>query len=97
VATGSLLVGIGLPWTVLAVVTAIQLGVPAEQLGRASATANTLLFAPTAIAIPIWATALSYVDHRILLATAAVVAAMVGIAARRDRGARSDDDRSIER
>jgi Major Facilitator Superfamily len=51
-ATG-LLTGIGLPWTLIAAVTAVQLEAPGELLGRVAATANTVMFGPIALAIPL--------------------------------------------
>ncbi|NUR69216.1 MAG: MFS transporter [Hamadaea sp.] len=52
VVAGALLAGIGLPWTVVAAMTAVQRHTPDELLGRISATATTLTFAPLAAAIP---------------------------------------------
>jgi len=49
---GAVLAGIGLPWTVVAAMTAVQRHTPGELLGRVSATATTLTFAPLAAAIP---------------------------------------------
>lgn len=49
---GSVIAGIGLPWTVVAAMSAVQLWTPHEMLGRVSASASTIIFAPIAIAIP---------------------------------------------
>ena len=50
---GSVVVGIGLPWTLIAAVTAVQTGTPDHLLGRVSATSMMLMFGPVALAIPI--------------------------------------------
>jgi MFS family permease len=78
VVAGGLVAGIGLPWTVVAVVTALQRRVPGEVLGRASATANSLMFAPTALAIPLGALALAYTGYRWVMVVSAVATAAVG-------------------
>jgi MFS family permease len=52
---GSALIGIGLPWTLIAGVTAVQLHAPADLLGRVSGTAGTLMFGPNALALPLGA------------------------------------------
>ncbi len=49
---GSVTVGIGLPWTLIAAVTAVQTGTPDHLLGRVSATSMMLMFGPVALAIP---------------------------------------------
>jgi MFS family permease len=49
----SVVVGIGLPWTLVAAMTAVQRHTPSELLGRVSATVVTLLFGPIAAAIPL--------------------------------------------
>ncbi|MEE6262008.1 MFS transporter [Plantactinospora sonchi] len=78
----ALVIGIGLPWTVVAAVTAVQTRTPARMLGRVAATANTLLFAPVAIATPVGA-AMILLDHRVPLALAVAVCVGAGLAARR--------------
>ena len=52
---GSVLAGLGLPATLIAGVTAVQIGTPEHLLGRVSATADMLMFGPTALAIPVGA------------------------------------------
>jgi MFS family permease len=85
----ALVVGLGLPWTLVAAMTAVQTRTPDRLLGRVSATANTLLFTPVAIATPAGA-AMVLLDHRLPLAvsaTCATVAAILTIRAqRRARG-----------
>jgi hypothetical protein len=51
--TGSALAGLGLPWTLVAALTAIQAGTPDHLLGRVAATANMVMFGPIALAIPL--------------------------------------------
>jgi MFS family permease len=56
---GSIVIGVGLPWTVVAAYTALQRGTPHDLLGRVSATATTLIFGSVALANPLGAAALS--------------------------------------
>jgi MFS family permease len=51
--TGSVLVGVGLPWTLIAAVTAIQTRTPEHLLGRVAATSTMLMFGPIALSIPL--------------------------------------------
>lgn len=50
---GTLLIGMGLPLTVVAAMTAVQQLTPPDLLGRVAGTATTLVFAPVAGAIPL--------------------------------------------
>jgi MFS family permease len=70
---GSVLVGLGLPWTLVAGVTAVQTGTPDHLLGRVSATATTVMFGPVALAIPL-GSALVQLGGRVPLLTAAALA-----------------------
>ncbi|WP_406083284.1 MFS transporter [Micromonospora zamorensis] len=54
---GALVAGVGLPWTLVAAVTAVQTHTPLALLGRVSATANTAMFGPLVVAIPLGAAA----------------------------------------
>jgi MFS family permease len=76
VPAGSALIGIGLPWTLIAGVTAVQLHTPQALLGRVSATAGTLMFGPNALAIPLGA-AVVHLGPRV----PQVIAATVGMSA----------------
>mgnify|MGYP002623483601 CR=1 FL=1 len=78
VVAGSLLAGLGLPWTLVAAVTTVQRRTPSEMLGRAAATANTLLFAPIAVATPLGSAA-ALVERRLPIAVAAVVSLTAGL------------------
>jgi MFS family permease len=49
---GSLVIGLGLPWTLIAGITAIQTETPDHLLGRVAASSNTVMFGPIALAIP---------------------------------------------
>lgn len=59
--------GIGLPCALIAGLTAVQRETPNGLLGRTAATANTLMFAPTAIGLAVGAALVEPVDHRALL------------------------------
>jgi MFS family permease len=70
---GSLTIGIGLPWTLIAAVTAVQTGTPDHLLGRVAATANTAMFGPIALTNPLGAAAV-HLGPRVPLITAAGLA-----------------------
>lgn len=70
-------IGIGLPWTLIAAITAVQRRTPEGLLGRVAATASSLLFAPITAAIPLGA-ALVLLDHRLPLVIGAAVALAAG-------------------
>ncbi|MDV9190491.1 MFS transporter [Streptomyces sp. SR27] len=63
----SAVIGLGLPWVLVAVTTAVQKAAPPEALGRVAATANTLILAPNALAIALGAGLIALVDVRVLL------------------------------
>jgi MFS family permease len=63
----ALAAGTGLPCVLIAGLTAVQRETPAELLGRTAATANTLMFAPTAIGLAGGAALVELVGHRVLL------------------------------
>ncbi|WP_448322261.1 MFS transporter, partial [Streptomyces sp. CO7] len=86
----SALVGAGLPCVLIAAMTAVQREIPAELLGRAAATANTLLFAPNALALAAGAGLLALVDHRVLLLAAAAVGTVAAVVCFLGRGARPE-------
>ncbi|MFF3815099.1 MFS transporter [Streptomyces bluensis] len=60
-------VGAGLPCVLIAALTAVQRETPVPLLGRVAATANTLLFAPTAIGLAVGASLVELVDLQALL------------------------------
>ncbi|MER5881224.1 MULTISPECIES: MFS transporter [unclassified Streptomyces] len=66
-------VGVGLPCVLVAAFTAVQRETPAELLGRASASLNTLLYAPNAVGLALGAGLVELVDLRVLLPVLGVV------------------------
>ncbi|NGO79370.1 MFS transporter [Streptomyces sp. YC504] len=70
-------IGVGLPCVLIAVLTAVQRETPDHLVGRVAATANTLVFAPNAVALGLGAGLVAVVDHRVLL----VVLGVAGLAA----------------
>ncbi|MDX3450616.1 MFS transporter [Streptomyces sp. ME02-8801-2C] len=60
-------IGTGLPCVLIAGLTAVQRETPEELLGRTAATANTLMFAPTAVGLAVGAVLVELVGHRVLL------------------------------
>jgi MFS family permease len=94
---GSFAAGVGLPWTLVAAVTAIQHRTPHRLLGRVAATATTVMFGPIALTSPLGAVAV-HLGARLplIVAVAAVVVAAI-VAARseqagQDDGADGDED-----
>ncbi|MBW8796030.1 MAG: MFS transporter [Streptomyces sp.] len=63
----SLAGGFGLPCVLIAAYTAVQREVPAAALGRATATADTLMFTPNVAGLAVGAALVELVDHRLLL------------------------------
>ncbi|GHJ38414.1 MFS transporter [Streptomyces sp. TS71-3] len=60
-------IGLGLPCVLIAAFTAVQRQTPGALLGRVSATANTLMFAPNALGLGLGAALVETVDFRVLL------------------------------
>ncbi|MEU7841450.1 MFS transporter [Micromonospora sp. NPDC049114] len=67
---GAVVAGIGLPWTLVAAVTAVQTHTPAALLGRVAATANTAMFGPLVLAIPLGSAAVHLGGRPPLIAAA---------------------------
>jgi MFS family permease len=65
-------IGAGLPCVLIAALTAVQRATPDRLLGRTAATANTLMFAPTAVGMGLGAALVEPADHRLLLITTAL-------------------------
>ncbi|MEU6077709.1 MFS transporter [Micromonospora sp. NPDC047074] len=79
----SVIAGIGLPWALVAAVSAVQTHTPTAMLGRVSGTANTVMFGPLALAIPLGAATVHLGDRLTLIAAAAIcLASAVGAAHR---------------
>ncbi|MCY1138635.1 MFS transporter [Actinoplanes sp. Pm04-4] len=76
---GSLLIGVGLPWALIAAVTAVQTRTPDHLLGRVAATSNTVMFGPVALGIPLGAALihLGAVLPLVIAAAVSVSAALV--------------------
>jgi Major Facilitator Superfamily len=80
--------GIGLPWTLVAAVTAVQIHTPPAVLGRVAATATTAMFGPIAVAIPLGSAAVDLGGRPPLIAGAVVcLTAAAAVCSRRPRPA----------
>jgi MFS family permease len=77
----ALLVGVGLPWVVVAAYTAIQRGTPPDLLGRVSATATTVIFGPLALAIPLGSAAQAAFGFAPVLLLAAMISGYAAVTA----------------
>ncbi|MFE9660616.1 MFS transporter [Streptomyces sp. NPDC005955] len=84
----SVAIGAGLPCVLIAALTAVQREVPDEVLGRAVATAHTLLFVPNALALGLGAALVAVADHRTVLVVLGVCGTAVAgaLLARRQTG-----------
>ncbi|WP_231904988.1 MFS transporter [Streptantibioticus cattleyicolor] len=71
---GHVAIGLGLPCPLVASVTALQRQTPNELLGRVTATANTLMFAPTGLALLLGTGMVALLDYRVQLCVAGVLA-----------------------
>jgi predicted MFS family arabinose efflux permease len=85
----SAVIGAGLPCVLIAAMTAVQRETPGDLLGRVAATANTLLFAPNALALAAGAGLVAVVDHRVVLLAAGTVAATAAVGCLLGNGART--------
>ncbi|MFI6130591.1 MFS transporter [Micromonospora sp. NPDC051141] len=83
----SVVIGVGLPWTLVAAVTAVQTHTPPALLGRLSGTANTLMFGPITLAIPLGSAAVR-LGGRPPLVAAAVTCLVVALLVVTGRGQR---------
>jgi MFS family permease len=72
---GSALSGLGLVLALIAGVTAVQTRTPDHLLGRVSATSNTVMFGPVAVAIPLGSALVRFGPTPLFLAAAALAAA----------------------
>lgn len=64
---GTLAIGVGLPWVIVAAFTAVQQHTDPALIGRVSAAAGTVVFAPTAVAAAVGAGLVALVDYRLQL------------------------------
>ncbi|WP_051779823.1 MFS transporter [Streptomyces sp. NRRL S-241] len=85
----SAVIGAGLPCVLIAALTAVQREVPNAVLGRAAATANTLIFVPNALALALGAALVAFVDVRVLLPVLAVAGLAVALLLVAGTGART--------
>lgn len=76
VTAASLLSGLGLPWVLVAAFTAVQRIAPRDLLATVSATANTVLFVPTAVGMALGAGLLALTSYRPVLYAAAFAGAL---------------------
>jgi MFS family permease len=88
----SVLAGLGLPWTLVAAVTAVQRHTPASVLGRVAATANTAMFGPIVLAIPLGSAAVHLGARPTLVVAAALCLAYAAAVSRRRRTHGADSD-----
>ncbi|MFI1768629.1 MFS transporter [Streptomyces sp. NPDC020800] len=75
VASGTVLIGISLPWINAGIMTLFQRRTPAALMGRTGAALNVLLAVPQTSAIAAGATLIARVDYRMLLALMAALMA----------------------
>jgi MFS family permease len=68
-------IGAGLPAVLIATLTAVQRGTPGPLLGRVTATANTLVFAPNVVGLAAGAALVEPLGHRPLLIAVGVALA----------------------
>ncbi|MFD7291273.1 MFS transporter [Streptomyces sp. NPDC059863] len=73
-------VGIGLPCVLIAALTAVQREIPAQILGRAAATANTLMYVPNALALALGAGLIALADPAVLLPVTGAAGLLVALA-----------------
>jgi MFS family permease len=82
---GSVVIGLGLPWTLIAGITAIQTETPDHLLGRVAGSSNTVMFGPVAVAIPLGSALvhLGALTPTLIAAGLSFAAALFGVRARR--------------
>ncbi|GAA4494899.1 MFS transporter [Actinoallomurus oryzae] len=100
---GSLLIGLGLPCPLIAALTAVQREVPGALLGRVAAGANTLMYAPTGLALLLGTAMVAVLDYRVQIAVSGTLALAVAVAlvatgrtARRARAASSATAKDVK-
>ncbi|MFD5820597.1 MFS transporter [Streptomyces sp. NPDC127038] len=90
---GSLALGLGLPVPLIAALTAVQRHTPSELLGRVTATAGTVMYAPTGLALLLGAGMVARLDYRVQLLAAGTfglaAAATLTLTGRTTRAART--------
>ncbi|MEW2589686.1 MFS transporter [Micromonospora aurantiaca] len=91
----SVVIGVGLPWTLVAAVTAVQTYTPQAMLGRVAGTANTAMFGPITLAIPLGSAAVAAGGRPalVLAAVACLAAALAAVVRPRRQPAAGGPDR----
>ncbi|MEE1743518.1 MFS transporter [Streptomyces sp. JV184] len=84
-------VGAGLPCVLIAAMTAVQRESPEAVLGRTSATANTLMMVPNAVALALGAGLVALVDVRVLLPLVGAAGLLTAVLLVRGRWGRLTD------
>ena len=92
VLAGSLLIGLGLPCPLIAALTAVQRETPSALLGRVAATASTLMFAPTGLALLLGSGLVAVLDYRVQLVAAAGLGLAAATVLQRSARVRTDGD-----
>jgi hypothetical protein len=64
---GTLAIGVGLPWVLVAVFTAVQQHTEPDLVGRVAAAAGTAVFGPNSLAVALGAGLVALVDYRLQL------------------------------
>ncbi|MBW5486350.1 MFS transporter permease [Streptomyces bambusae] len=80
VPASSLAVGVGLPGILVAALTAVQREVPHEPAGRVAAGTNTLVYAPSAVAMGVGPALVAAFDHRLALPVVGAAAPATAVA-----------------
>lgn len=74
---GAAVFGVGIPWLVVGLITALQRLTPPHLQGRVMSAADVVLNVPTTVSIAIGAALVSVVDYRVLILVVVVVTALV--------------------
>ncbi|NEB62222.1 MFS transporter, partial [Streptomyces diastaticus] len=80
--------GVGLPAVLIAALTAVQRETPGPLLGRVSATANSLVFAPNVLGLAVGAALVELTGLRLLLPAVGAVLLVTALALARRPGGR---------
>jgi hypothetical protein len=70
---GGAAIGMGLPAVLIAALTSVQHETPGALLGRVTATAHTLVYAPNVVGLAAGAALVELVNHRVVLVALGVV------------------------
>lgn len=78
VVAGKVVIGLGIPWVVVALFTLLQRTTPGPLQGRVYSAVEVLIGTPQTISIALGAAAVAFVDYRMLLLVEAAVVASAG-------------------